>query len=272
MAKVSSIVCLVFTVSIAVSGAHKLQPRIINGKSASFGLFPFFSWLKFPLEEQKMSFCGGSLISSEFILTAAHCTIVSDYVEIFLGYWNFKNLNETQHFIVHEEHFYAHPEFEQNENIHDISLIRLPQAVIFTPTIQPIKLSRRTFSNQGRTDIFAIGTGSPQLNTNGMSSILKYIRLKTLTIEMCTDIYPFLEGRDDVFCAESIKTGSTYRGDSGGATIRRDDGTLFGILSFANTHRDGVLPQAFTFIPFHFEWISNVTGMKLPKNVPLKIR
>lgn len=52
--------------------------RIINGKEALVGEFPYFAALAYIIEEQLGFSCGGSLISEKFVLTAAHCCKVEE--------------------------------------------------------------------------------------------------------------------------------------------------------------------------------------------------
>lgn len=56
-------------VSEGTSNMHNAQRRIITGMDAEIGEFP---WMV-AIGLNKMFFCGGALISDEFILTAAHC-------------------------------------------------------------------------------------------------------------------------------------------------------------------------------------------------------
>ncbi|XP_046637803.1 mite allergen Der p 3-like [Daphnia pulicaria] len=46
---------------------------IINGIPALAGDFPFMASLVLPLNASVARFCGGTLIASSYVLTAAHC-------------------------------------------------------------------------------------------------------------------------------------------------------------------------------------------------------
>lgn len=60
---------------------------------------------------------------------------------------------------------------------------------------------------------------------------------------------------------------------AGGPLLHTADGTLIGIMSFVNelSETDITIPQekciaqGYTNIRYHFEWISKITGLELPK-------
>lgn len=253
-----------FIAPITVIVAFRTQPKILNGNAASLGEFPFFALLSFPVDAESALVCGGALISHEFILTAGHCTVGSGRVKVVLGYFKKDDQSETQHFEVPRENFFVHSSFTLDKMTNDIALIRLPEKAKLTPSIKPIQLSVCGFSKF--IDVIAIGCGSTVPNTYKMAPNLQYAHLKTISMEICKKCYPFLNEECDLICAWSLKNSSIYRGDSGSPLVKRDDGTLFGISNFGNQNDvERNIPQAFTFLSCHFDWISKITGLQLPK-------
>lgn len=70
---------------IAINVAFDLQPRIINGNPAHIGQFPYFALLEIELNENVFKRCGATLISDEWLLTAAHCVDNADRLVATLG-------------------------------------------------------------------------------------------------------------------------------------------------------------------------------------------
>lgn len=252
----------IFIASISVTLSFKLQPKIVNGKSASIGQFPYFAQLLFLTNNGSSSICGGSLITDEFILTAAHCTEDFETAKVILGYLTMNNNSGTQKFIVLRREFYIHPDFDLDSVPNDIAVLRLPQKAKFTLTVQPIKLAIRKIEQY--IDVIAIGSGLTKPQKHKMSSILQYTELKTIPNSMCVKFYPFLENVRGVMCVWSPNHSSTYLGDSGGPIVFKEDRQLIGVSSFGlEEYIDKAIPQGVIFLPYHFKWISKVTGLYL---------
>lgn len=205
---------VVFIGLFAGNLAYKLQPKIINGKSASVGQFSFYAKLEFFFDNGDSADCGGSLITDEFILTAAHCTIDSLMAKVTLGYQTMNDSSGTQEFVVMVEQFHLQPDFDINKIPNDIALLRLPKKAQRTSTVKPVKLSMRDFEEY--LDVIAIGSGEFELNGKEMSTTLQYAELQTIPFYECIRFYPFLAHLHDVRCVwNSTTQASIYRGDSG---------------------------------------------------------
>lgn len=249
---------VIFIALITVTLAFKLQPKIVNGKSAYIGQFPYFAQLTFLTNNGSSSICGGSLITDKFILTAAHCTEDFEAAKVILGYLTMHNNSGTQKFTILRNEFYVHPDFDLDSVPNDIALLRLPQKAKFTLTVQPIKLAIRALDQY--IDVIAVGSGLTKPQNYKMSSILQYTELKTIPNSMCVKFYPFLENLRGVLCVWSPNHSSIYLGDSGGPIVLKEDRKLIGVSSFGlEEYIDKAIPQGVIFLPYHFKWISKVT-------------
>lgn len=114
--------------------------QIINGTDAKLGQFPHQVSLR---DQYDWHFCGGSIINSRWILTAAHCVA---YRLSFYAISGAIELAEpgSKHQI---QQVYIHPGFKPHEHMkNDIALLRTVEEMIFNELVQPIALPSRNTS------------------------------------------------------------------------------------------------------------------------------
>lgn len=51
----------------------------------------------------------------------------------------------------------------------------------------------------------------------------------------------------------------------GGPLLTKDDGHLIGIVSFGMFERGVIHTNVYAYVPYYYEWIESVTGLKVPK-------
>lgn len=254
--------------------AFELKPRIINGFAAKRGQYPFYAFLVMQTLEKNISRCGGSLISDQFVLTAAHCTQPFEKIAVYLGMWKAKDKNEIGRYreVVGKRNFYVHPNYNVTLIINDISLIKLKAAITFTANIQPIRLQDTCESNEN-ISVIAIGNGYFS-SKHQIAPILQWAPLTTISYPQCMKYYKFdfIAWHTKItICAESSHKFPLLRpptcikqGDSGSALLRRRDGLLIGMSSFTTSNStDLTTPQGFVNLIAYHEWIANITKMNL---------
>lgn len=88
------IIILLFAVSliISVNNAFEIQPRIVNGSPAEPTQFPYYAFLQVKMENKRVKSCGATLISDEWLVTAAHCLTKAKKLTVRLGSTHLKQL------------------------------------------------------------------------------------------------------------------------------------------------------------------------------------
>ena len=109
--------------------------HILGGEATSIGDYPHMAAIGYPSEEDGISWrCGGSLISENFILTAAHCATREQPSVVRLGEVNLQGSNGLD---VPIAQVIMHPEYVPSRNYHDIALLRLAQNITMNENVYP---------------------------------------------------------------------------------------------------------------------------------------
>uniref|UniRef100_A0A3Q0R343 Peptidase S1 domain-containing protein n=1 Tax=Amphilophus citrinellus TaxID=61819 RepID=A0A3Q0R343_AMPCI len=152
---------IVISFLLSACGRAAKKHRIMGG-DASPGSWP---WHAFIVTYGPNGFtqCGGSLITNQWVLTAAQCITSSNYrTEVHLGGYNQSALNPNEVTLKVADTI-CHPAYNYLTHGNDICLLKLSAPVNFTDYIQPICLASKnsTFHNgtsswvTGYTDYYA---------------------------------------------------------------------------------------------------------------------
>lgn len=126
-----------------------VSKRIIGGSAVERGQWPFVVALL--VKTSKQFFCGGTLITSKHVLTAAHCIqdknvdkkLEAEQIEVLLGRHSLKDNSEKGSQTRDVEKIIVHPEWKFNIRKYDadLAILVLDHAVAFSNFIQPACLT-----------------------------------------------------------------------------------------------------------------------------------
>lgn len=245
--------------------------RIIGGQPAREGSWPWMAMLV----KGTSQFCGASVISDSWLLTAAHC-VTDDWrrIDAYVGRYNLKgNPNTEQKLTV--KRFIVHADYNSETLENDIALMQVNEEIKFTDYIQPICIlppSQTTnLENEPHHVCIAIGWGTLEHDTNRRPDELHQVRLPLVNKKACIKSYQRYYSKIRNFHICSGATGKdTCQGDSGGPLmcfIDEKKWTLTGVSSFGfgcGTH----LPGIYTNITYYYRWIKTATS-SAARTVPI---
>ncbi|KAK7865647.1 hypothetical protein R5R35_006904 [Gryllus longicercus] len=243
-----------------IQGAPKYpDARIINGIQASRGQFPYQAALYL----NGRSFCGGSLISTRWVLTAAHCASGINSFTVYLGAQNLNAANEDGRLIIETTSKIVHPSYSSLLISNDVALVNLNQDVPLSNYIQTISLATGSNLFEGSASRVS-GWGKTSDASNSVSPQLNYVDLTIIANSVCAQTYGTLIVRSSTICASGTEGRSTCNGDSGGPLIDQASGKQIGIVSFGSSAgcASGA-PSAYARVTSFADWISSNSGIPL---------
>ncbi|XP_030630907.1 testisin [Chanos chanos] len=249
-------------------GVAPLNNRVVGGQDAPQGAWPW----QVSLHYQGGHICGGTLINSEWVLTAAHCILSTDTTRwtLYLGRQNQSTSSANSNEVVRSvQTIIVHPNYNNTLYNNDIALMKLSQAVNFTNYIRPVCLASNTSAFYNSTSCWATGWGrigkdvplpSPQT--------LQEVEIPVVGNTQCTCQYRPAE--DAVITAQMICAGTAGKGicqgDSGGPLQCKQNSVWVqaGISSFGVPCATANFPEVYARVSEFQTWITdNVNGANI---------
>jgi len=231
--------------------------RIVGGEEAADGEFPWQVSLRSIGAIGSTHFCGGSVLSENWIVTAAHCCAGQGPLSMHVVAGGIKlNNNEGEEERRDIDKIIGHPDYSSRDLTNDICLLKLKEPLEETQWVKPIPLARE--ESAAGADMIVTGWGT--LNEGGFSlpNVLHKVTVPVVSDEDCNEDYASsgYAITDSMICAGLPEGGKdSCQGDSGGPFIDAATKELVGIVSWGIGCARAGYPGVYTQVSYFVDWI-----------------
>jgi len=242
------------------------KDRIVGGEEATPNQWPW----QVALFVDDSWFCGGSILSENYILTAAHCITGANSYDVMAGSHNIRADNEPHRVEVTSYKGWTHPEWDHVHLQNDIALIELPEPLEFNDYIKPACLPESGDTADPGDLATVLGWGKTSDASTELSDVLRMVHdVPVMSNEDCHAVFGIIG--DGHVCLDATGGRGSCNGDSGGPLVKKQGGlqepgqvwTQHGIVSFgAGAGCESGKPNGFTRVSYYRDWIISETGGK----------
>ena len=186
---------------------------IVGGYQAEAGEFPFMASIQTKgADGTDGHFCGGSVIGTRWVLTAAHCLVDTQpgEIQVGVGRTNLDDLSSGQTLTV--DRIVVHPDYEETGTF-DAALVRVTQDIA-SPSIALAAVGDDALEQDGAA-LTVAGWGTEFFGSPFIPADLKAVDVAAVADENCTTNRTQGFQDDSEICAETLG-GDSCQGDSGG--------------------------------------------------------
>ncbi|NWR55873.1 TRY1 protein, partial [Bucorvus abyssinicus] len=231
--------------------------RIVGGSECPRGAHPGLVLLLHFDQRQ----CGGALLSTQWVLSAAHCR--TSHIQVLAGAHNLAALTGQEQFAAAVD-VVVHPGFDATNGDNssyadDLMLLRVEPPFTITPYVQPLALPSSPPATSTNCTVMGWGTTtSPQ---ESYPDTPQCVNVTVVGHQTCRRVYGS-RVTQDMLCAGVAAGGKdSCQGDSGGPLIC--NGVLQGIVSWGDhpcgqVGKPGVYSQVYNYLPWIRETIGDI--------------
>ncbi|KAK4878120.1 hypothetical protein RN001_010626 [Aquatica leii] len=240
---ISSIVGFVYLVAVCGSVTADENSRILNGTTASNNKYAYQASLQ---DQTKAHFCGGSILNTNWVLTAAQCLDLVSSFTVVVGTHILTSGGTTYQVMSFEKH----PLYDNVTMSYDVGVVKTTTPIIYSSTVQPVLLSL-ILPIQGTIGVVT-GWGYTAYPGSAASNELKALNTTLLSTINCQKQLNSLNFtlQSTQFCTFATNAGACLGDEGSPITIGN---MQFGI---ASVFACGLgYPDVYTGIPNVYSWI-----------------
>ncbi|XP_072506396.1 trypsin-like [Notamacropus eugenii] len=236
---------------LALLGAAVAYPidddddKIVGGYTCSANSVPYQVSLN-----SGSHFCGGALINSQWVVSAAHC--YKSRIQVRLGEHNIATTEGNEQFIDASK-IIRHPSYSSSTLNNDIMLIKLKTAATLNSRVATVSLPSSCASTG--TSCLISGWGNTASSGSNYPNVLQCLKAPVLSDSACSNAYPG-QITSNMICVGYLEGGKdSCQGDSGGPVVC--NGKLQGIVSWGYGCAQKGKPGVYTKVCNYVSWIQS---------------
>lgn len=266
---ISLVFCFLQTVASKGFCGSRPNTRIVGGTPAGRGDWPWQAQIR---GRHGWSYCGGTLIDPQWVVTATHCVEDETDSKVFVrmgAHRRDKVYGTEQDFEVVK--LVMHPEYHNPKSYaNDIALLQLDRPAILNRYVNLACLPERVAEPADGDKCWTTGWGKLH-ETGFMSNRLMQVSVPVTSQERCKKAYPGLID-ESMMCAGRDKGGiDTCQGDSGGPLVCETGGRYYlqGVVSWGEGCGDKNKFGVYARVKYQLDWIKRVmSGAPPPPGTP----
>ncbi|NXO93998.1 ACRO protein, partial [Certhia brachydactyla] len=237
--------------------------RIVGGTDAKPGAWPWIVSIQHPWIRDLKHLCGGSLISTEWVLTAAHC--FDEIIEINMLYVVIGATQLTQPGpgaqVHHVKQVLLHSYYNPDDMSYDIALLELDHPVQCSPYIQLACVPDATLRVSEFQNCWVAGWGSTVARAQKSSDLLQEAKVQLIDTKLCNSSRWYAGKIHTHNLCAGYPQGliDSCQGDSGGPLMCQEKNSnywwVIGITSWGKGCGRAMRPGVYISTQSFYDWI-----------------
>ncbi|KAH0816870.1 hypothetical protein GEV33_005921 [Tenebrio molitor] len=235
---------------------NSLMPdgRIVGGSSISISSVPW----QISLQYYGSHICGGSIISANYVVTAAHCTdgLTAGSLTVRAG----TSTRGSGGQVVNVARINQNPSYNDRVIDYDISVLQLSSSLSLGSSVAAVGLPSSSTSWSAGTSVLVTGWGTTTEGSSSLPSALQGVNVQIVSQSTCSSAYGSGSITDRMLCAGVTGGGKdACQGDSGGPLVVGN--VLAGIVSWGYGCARNGYPGVYSNVPALRSYIQQTAGI-----------